>query len=510
MIAPSTNLRILKNVPLEREYDHTIYFGAREAQLNYFFSLQYLAYNNMTYQRVGSNKIKVGIPIDTLYGYNYLMFRNTSYENRWFFCFLNKLEYVNDNCTIIEYEVDVMQTFHFDYVLTDCFVEREHSQTDVIGEHIEAEPISVGEYVYNNYEKIIGLDDMCVIISVVDVDGGVIGSKYDGVYSGAKLYAFNMGDSGVQSEIDSFLQNYIQAPEKIISMYTCPLWCIGVIPQNHLLTFGDSGSIEYFTKTPISENDTIDVYNVKNNKLYTYPYNFYCVDNANGDSLILRYEFFENLTPKFTVDSCITSPVNCRLRPSNYKGLNSSQSFSGYTNSHSEILNLNNFPLCSWSFDSYQAFISQNAIPIVLKNLGDITNVTPTGLSKNVTNLLALNYQKSIQADIFRGNTETGNVNVANTEQTFYGGRMSVTRQQAIVIDDFFTKYGYAVNRTKTPNRTSRPHWNYVKTNDCQITCSIPSEFSDKIKANYNNGITFWKNASEIGNYTLDNSPVNE
>lgn len=74
------------------------------------------------------------------------------------------------------------------------------------------------------------------------------------------------------------------------------------------------------------------------------------------------------------------------------------------------------------------------------------------------------------------------------------------------MIDDYFTMFGYAIKRVKVPNRNSRPHWNYVKTIGCTLTGSIPSDDMKKICNIYNNGITFWKNGSEIGHYELDNT----
>ena len=38
------------------------------------------------------------------------------------------------------------------------------------------------------------------------------------------------------------------------------------------------------------------------------------------------------------------------------------------------------------------------------------------------------------------------------------------------------------------------------------IVGSVPTDDMAKIKGCYNNGITFWKNGGEIGNYSLDNS----
>lgn len=72
-------------------------------------------------------------------------------------------------------------------------------------------------------------------------------------------------------------------------------------------------------------------------------------------------------------------------------------------------------------------------------------------------------------------------------------------------IDSYFELYGYNCNELKIPNTHSRPHWNYVKTSMANITGNIPSTDLANIKAIFNNGITFWKHANEVGNYSLNN-----
>ena len=84
---------------------------------------------------------------------------------------------------------------------------------------------------------------------------------------------------------------------------------------------------------------------------------------------------------------------------------------------------------------------------------------------------------------------------------------MSVPASVAASIDDFFTRFGYAMNRLTTPNRSARPHWNYVKTAGCTVTGSVPADDMRKICGIYDVGVTWWKNPAEIGNYSLDNSP---
>jgi len=58
----------------------------------------------------------------------------------------------------------------------------------------------------------------------------------------------------------------------------------------------------------------------------------------------------------------------------------------------------------------------------------------------------------------------------------------------------------------KTPNRSGRPHWNYVKNKTTNLVGNAPADDVNQIVSIYNKGITFWKNGNEVGNYSLDNS----
>ena len=175
--------------------------------------------------------------------------------------------------------------------------------------------------------------------------------------------------------------------------------------------------------------------------------------------------------------------------------------------------------MCSWNVDAYQAWVAQNSIPLAMGTVAQIGqmgvasaySVNPgasvvSGSIGIVSNLLGQFYQASIQADISKGSLNNGGVNTAIGKQQFYGGRCSVSRQFAKMIDDYFTMYGYAVKAIARPNTHSRPHWNYVKTVGCVLTGSIPSDDTRKIIEIYDRGITFWKNPNEVGNYALDNS----
>lgn len=516
-IEPRTNVRLLHNVPLENTYDHTLYFADAQSQYNYFANLTKKNCVNYTYQRVNKGRIRVEGKADNYYDCNYMMFQNTSFGNKWFYAFINSVEYINNETTEIEFEIDVIQTWFFDSAVEECFIERQHSLSDAIGDNIVPETLNCGEYVFNDYAPVTPMTDMCVIIAIVDVTDRTFGQLYDGIYGSATLYVYDSTDvSGINNKIDE----YIQKPEAVLSVYMCPKILIGTIPTSHIIPYGGSGFKTTVVKPAVDKTMTLNGYLPRNGKMYTYPYNFFHVDNGSGQELSLRYEFFENLRPVVEISGTITQPVALSLRPDSYKGVAGYDPLGGYTSLNTETIQLNNYPMCSWNVDAYQAWVAQNAIPI---GLGIMTNTAnnmiasqysahPTGsfisgAIGTITSSLTDWYKASIQADISKGSFNNGGVNTAIGKQQFYGGRCSVNYQMAKIIDDYFNMFGYATKAVGRINTHSRPHWNYVKTVGCVLSGSIPSDDARKIISIYDRGITFWRNGNEVGNYELDNRP---
>lgn len=148
-ITPNSTIILYKGIPLDNAYNDTIYFASAAAQTAYFDAIandRKLTFGNYTYQRVNSDSIKVGVSPDSIYNYNYMRFQNTAYGNKWFYAFITSIDYVNDNTALIHYEIDVIQTWLFDVTLDPCYVEREHTSSDGIGENILPEPLNITEY----------------------------------------------------------------------------------------------------------------------------------------------------------------------------------------------------------------------------------------------------------------------------------------------------------------------------------------------------------------------------
>ena len=77
-----------------------------------------------------------------------------------------------------------------------------------------------------------------------------------------------------------------------------------------------------------------------------------------------------------------------------------------------------------------------------------------------------------------------------------------------IYIDDFFDKYGYAMNAIKVPNRHARPYYTYTKTKGCLIVGKMPADDILQMQQIYDAGITFWDRYATVGDYSVNNAPM--
>lgn len=124
-----TNVRLLSGVPFSADYKHSRWFDTLSQQTSYFLGkpTTYRDEGTANFQRIdGRYYIKVHKHIDSLWGTNYLMFQNASYNNKWFYGFVTKLEYINTGVTHVHFQIDVFQTWRFEMNFKPSFVVREH------------------------------------------------------------------------------------------------------------------------------------------------------------------------------------------------------------------------------------------------------------------------------------------------------------------------------------------------------------------------------------------------
>ena len=123
MITPNTRIILLK-CPIPLSNKHQITFANSEAQYNYFYNLPKIEEDEAQYQRK-DNVIRFPAHADSLQEYNYCMYQNINYGNKWFYAFITNISYVNDGCSYISIKTDVFQTWQFNLTWKQSFIERE-------------------------------------------------------------------------------------------------------------------------------------------------------------------------------------------------------------------------------------------------------------------------------------------------------------------------------------------------------------------------------------------------
>lgn len=519
-IAPNSTVRILRGVPLTPDYKDTLYFGSISEQTSYFMSKTVATFNSQSYVRPQRGVIKLEAQADAIYSAGYLMYQNTSYGSKWFYAFITSIEWDNNSTAIITFEQDDLQTWLFAFSTPPCLVERCHSYRDNIGDNIVPEPVDPGDLIPNDFHPMqkeddpTGLEGRPIIgISYVDPQNDVDkGKLINGVFTTGTIYLFETTPVQVQAAYDFVQAAANESFDSIISMYMFPAWAIGgaeSLPVAGWLPISTEGKSFDRSLSRLSSSAKLDGYTPRNNKMYTYPYNCLSVYTPTGNTIQLRYEFFENATPTFLETWNTLEPVTAVLRPTKYRNI---------SGANMDIsISLNDYPMCMWSGDAFKAYLAQNKVSRagnILEILGGLFAAPLTGgLSlgatfHGMTSLMNSDYKASIAADQ-RGGQASGNNAWAHKQMDFYASRMSCTHDKAVMIDDYFTAYGYAQGEIMRPPTHWRKAFTYVKTDGCIVTGNLPSDAAARIRGIYDSGIRWWADHNNFGNLHIDNYCLN-
>lgn len=503
-IAPNSVVRILRNCPLDNTYDHTIYFSSASAQATYFQSLTAYTHTNLSYNRVNRGQLKIQRKAEDMYNCNYMMFQNTSFGDRWFYAFITSVEYVSNEVSLITFEIDVMQTWFFDVTLEQCFVEREHVMNDTIGANLQPEPVDLGEYVYNSFSDSGYCETPCaVVMSNVGSSGQEVKPTFAANTLHGTAYApYSVTESGqeaVREDLSDVLTSWDEMNESITAVFMY----YAEFMDNDVITMTRGAS---YTVTKSKNYSNLNGYAPKNNKLFTYPYNYMLVTTDEGDSIDMRYEYFSTSNCQFVMAGSVAANPQISLQPLNYKGCSFLRN---------EQLILSGFPQCTFNIDAFKAWLSQTASnPSTWSGLMQSTasGAAVGGLQGAAVGAATALFGTAIGGGLAAVNppevkgTSQSAVNYSQGKKDFYFYPATITADFAERIDNFLDVYGYAVNEHKVPNRSGRAHWNYVKNKTTNLVGNAPADDVNKIVSIYNKGITFWRNGSEVGNYSLNNT----
>lgn len=535
-IQPNSIIKLCSGVPIDSSYKDTIYFASRSAQKTYFDSKVSKTMEKASFQRINGQQgvVRMSASAESIYNCNYMMFQNSNYGTKWFYAFITNIEYVNDKVSNVYFTIDVMQTwFLFDCTLKESFVEREHHASDTFNDWIIDENLPTGQMQYDqvHHSGLFNEWRYCCL-SPYDVSQNLQTKavNYCGIISPSTIYSF--------TEVNEFMSYLHGLSDKgvadaVISCFMIPERLL--TSRNVDLTRIPIDAIEKNKPTPFScrkPSTKIGTYTPKNKKLFSYPYCYLSLTNGSGVTNEYRWELFERDTDNpFVTFEVYADFINgyYMATPLNYNGSSSNQ-----TSANGDSNNAFNFSLdfhCSpqlpWISDTYKIYSAQNKVTMDSQvgyglaqiQTGIMSAIGSGGMSAPISGGLVLSGFNTVRNVMLQNEhakrlpvgTHGGGGNNSMFDANFndfYWCNTHVQPEIAKSIDDYFTMFGYATKQVKVPNINVRPHWTYTKTIDCNvISNNCNNNDITAIKNIFDNGITFWKNASEIGNYSLDNSP---
>ena len=511
-IYPNTDIYLLNGVSLNADYDHTIYFTSLDLQSTFFLSHTKYSLSNNYYVRKERGYIQVEKNQNDLWDCSYMMYRNTSYKNKWFYAFITSVDYVNDNVSLIHFEIDVIQTWWSECTLDKCFVEREHSSTDELFENTIPEKLDSGDF-YNAQiirEFYFTPSRLCLIATTDNQNVSASPFKAGNLFTGLNYSSFDLSTSSGVRDAVAYIKEYIANgfEDNVVAIFQYPEF-IGRITE--LTTYYETS----YTMTYNFSN--VDGYAPKNKKLFTFPYNYLSVSDKEGNAIDLKWELWNSShIGEFKIEASVYGKACVSAIPLNYRDI--------LTDYESSII-YDNFPICAWVGDAFQVWLAQNKGGLIASSVGAIATGVSSVIALGGGDLasggrLAASSISQIMGILgsmrdaenmppkMHGNLSSSVLNIQNGSKGFEFKQMTIKSEYAKIIDEYFSRYGYATHRIKVPNRNARQNWTYVKTIGCEITGNIPSDDAVKIRSIYDRGITFWNNGNNIGNYGDFTNPV--
>ena len=461
---------------------------------------------------------------------NYCYFVNDSdISDEPYCCFITDYEYQAPSTTLLYVELDVFQMYYYDTNFYKSYIVRTHipKAQDVVGRWVAPEPIgfpaTVGKIVHNSTMSWSPAWNLNTVSTFGVGVGSSIPFKYGG-YSVATTeatggYSFPMSLIG---DIEQFLSVYRDTAlfqkshlDEVINLTCVPQWVETICINNKIIGLDVSSEKSCYLKNPIvAGSEFVTGYNPKelacgykpkNNKLYTSLCKVFVIHNKNGLSIPLKPELFDdeviNGSAKpsmwFTcrplgLNMIKADVLNYKTEDSQFQipygaslgiGYNSNQGIAGFMNKFTAIGGLTaSIGALSSGTASIAGAVGAATSTASLVNAFD-SQYTQLGACSDVTSVSA-------------------------TFITPEYWDKSPTTEQCRIVDDYLTCYGYAYNEIGNVKSmaTCRDKFNYIQTQNINMSCPAPATYESRLKSIFDSGVTLWHDYDVFGNYDIDNN----
>ena len=527
-VVPNSTVQYFNNVNLSPNYENSLYFATTANKDSAFGALTPIATeSSVSYVYKDKPVFRSALPMSTLINARYMRFKNTSFENKWFYAFITRVEYVNNGLTEVTFEIDDLVTWMGSFGISPCLVVREHTATDQPYEHLIDEDLPTGDYTLSGYETIAINSDPQLVLSIArnstGTDAtGAVGQYKGNLVSGAEYRKYDISPSGkaaLETDIDALItknQKDAMISAQIVFGKMAPVAASAALEE---LT-----PMANFTGNHASTDFTFDGYTPVNKKLYQYPYCVMSLYNSEGSEQEFRYEFFNNHVAHFYVFGIAADVPEMAAIPTQYKN-------SGIAYLTDQMMIMKQWPQASLSVDQFKAYVAQMtsgggwisvAGKIAKTAIGGATaglaaggplgaavgaaGGIATSAAGEALGIIEQAVKYDSMPDAVQG-TANSNILMGINDKKFVIYHRRITGDYAKTIDDFFTAYGYKVNKVKTPNLANRPRFTFVQTHKSAVYGPIPASAARNIENILDRGCRFWRNIADIGNLSLSNTP---
>lgn len=540
----ANELMICADVPLDASQVRQLSFNNKDEQYNYFRSKAIRVFNDFKYIREHRG-VKVPVNAEEIGNACYLCFKNQA-SGKWYYAFVTQVIYINPETSLLNFEIDVYQTFLFDMVIRDCDISREHVANDDFKTNTVQEPVDVGDYVIA-HEEVQVLGDLesnypFIILSAIDLlsDPGTLeepkvtaaqGGVYGGLPSAVRAYLVESKQWGTSSitAIMEALSSYPWVSQSILAIYAIPSFGfsgtvtvrqsamgfnIGVISDSSSPFRSGAGSalIGWESKFP----------SYKNKKMYTSQFSFIECLLPNGNRFVLKPEFIKDSAPVVMLVSTLIPAPNFYFYTPDYCGaeedfLLNANNISGFP---CFPVQNNTYPLQTAQAEATNTLVhSQNRSNIFWDTVGNVVQSVFTGDPLNVLST-GIDAYKNVRSELQSSERDRQRIGQMQTNVSLTGASggglatfiaskkleilyrwWTVKPEFAEKIEQFFDVYGYKVSRFGVPNLNSRPRYNYIKCNNVNVYGNIPNEFLQPLRNMFINGFTLWHDKNNVGTY---------
>ena len=537
--SPNTDIWFI-NAPLTRGDGRQIDFATAAAQAQYFKNLPgTILIENCTYQRRDA-PVRVPYFYDDLRQYNYMCFQNQAGKD--IYCYITGMRYINDTMTEVSFEVDYFQTWLFQMQLRPCLVIREHTATDEPYEHTVPENLETGTpieidrvnampfYLYGETpaEFDANFYIMFVFTQKIEQFHQTVTDPYPNIFLGgmpAGVFYYAIERADIHTIIETINTNGLS--DALVACYIVPKSALSWSTLNtspHIYAPADKDIPEVDIMPP-KGYAIPGVMEVKNRKTYCYPYHYYRLTTFSGKAVDLKTELFKAISVAETrmhFKTFFSGQVNPQLLviPINYAYTDTVHDGKNF----SYAVEYTDFPQVPTQSDMYKNYAALNASKIGLEKIENFASIArgivglagsggETGAQDIAGGIAGMIKMQAGFTDMQRIPDKLQGTPTGSTLQQSHGAGVFISEMCAkpeylYMVDEYFTMYGYKVNRLKQPQFTSRPHWNYIQTANADVGGNITADDAEKLQAIFNSGLTVWHIPSEFGTYTADNRPA--